>query len=76
MLLKLVEEVRSLKEQVQRMADVMQKREERREDQAAYYKKRKGKKCKEAPRGLATWIGIVWRVCETGGCRRRRGARC
>ena len=49
MLLKLVEQVRSLKEQVQRMADVMEKREERRQYQAAYYKKRKAGKCKQLP---------------------------
>ena len=45
--------VASLKEQVQRMADVMQKREERREYQAAYYKKRKAAANVVVKKGLA-----------------------
>ena len=48
----LIAEMRQLKEQVQRMADTFQKREERREYQAAYYKRRKASKEKQVLPGF------------------------
>ena len=64
----LIAEVRQLKEQVHRMADALQKREDRRTYQSAYYKKRKAAAVVTAPPGLKN----LDRHCLSGGLRDRR----